>query len=349
MSVIRTIFARNIAGNQSSPDLHEKTKYEIIKENKLPALCVNSNKNNERRGQNAMMTLQQIQYFITVCKYKSFTKAAEEMHISQPGISSAMKELERECKVTLFERRNNSLYITDAGVLFLREAKKMQRQYESMEVAVKTLSEGREFVRIGLATMFGNAVYPKLRRMFCQQYPEIEIFSVEDTVDALFQLLEQGKVDLVCCGTGEMVAGADCESLNIRESRLMFCVNRDHPLAKEKEVTCEMIGREPLVMLTDQFYQTQRLKKLFEEQNIPLHIIHNTNQAYTVLRFIRDGVAAGFLTTDIISEDEKLVGFPVPGDQVYKIALYWKKDVFQFSAAKKFIEITREYMKQIHK
>lgn len=61
-----------------------------------------------------------------------------------------MKELERECKVTLFERRNNSLYITDAGVLFLREAKKMQRQYESMEVAVKTLSEGREFVRIVL-------------------------------------------------------------------------------------------------------------------------------------------------------------------------------------------------------
>ena len=124
-----------------------------------------------------MMTLQQIQYFITVCKYKSFTKAAEEMHISQPGISSAMKELERECKVTLFERRNNSLYITDAGVLFLREAKKMQRQYESMEVAVKTLSEGREFVRIGLATMFGNAVYPKLRRMFCQQYREKWIWS----------------------------------------------------------------------------------------------------------------------------------------------------------------------------
>ena len=129
----------------------------------------------------------------------------------------------------------------------------------------------------------------------------------------------------------------------------MFCVNRDHPLAKEKEVTCEMIGREPLVMLTDQFYQTQRLKKLFEEQNIPLHIIHNTNQAYTVLRFIRDGVAAGFLTTDIIAEDEKLVGFSVPEDQVYTIALYWKKDVFQFSAAKKFIEVTREYVKQVHK
>ena len=71
-----------------------------------------------------MMTLQQIQYFITVCKYKSFTKAMEEMHISQPGISSAMKELERECKVTLFERRNNSLYITDAGVPFYGKRKK---------------------------------------------------------------------------------------------------------------------------------------------------------------------------------------------------------------------------------
>lgn len=68
-----------------------------------------------------------------------------------------------------------------------------------------------------------------------------------------------------------------------------------------------------------------------------------------MLRFIRDGVAAGFLTTDIIAEDEKLVGFSVPGDQVYMIALYWKKDVFQFSAAKKFIDVTREYVKQVHK
>ncbi len=292
------------------------------------------------------MTLQQIQYYIIVCKYKSFTKAAEEMNISQPGISSAMKELERECRVSLFERRNNSLYITDAGVLFLKEAKKLQRQYEAMEAAVKTLSEGREYVRIGLATVAGNNVYPKIRSLFQKKYPEIEIHSVEDTVDSLVQLLDQGEVDLICCATRKPLLKEEYERFDIQSSRLMFCVNREHHLAKEKEVTCEMIGKEPLVMLAEHFNQTKRLKKFFDEQGIPLHIIHYTNQAYTVLRFIREGAAAGFLPSDIIEDDEKLVGFPLMGDQVSTIALFWKKEVFQFSAARKFIEITKQYAAQ---
>lgn len=292
------------------------------------------------------MTLQQIQYYITVCKYKSFTKAGEELNISQPGISSAMKELERECRVALFERRNNSLYITDAGVLFLREAKKLQRQYEAMEAAVKTLSEGREYVRIGLATMSGNNVYPKLRTAFQKKYPEIEIHSVEDTVDSLVQLLDQGEVDMICCASRNSLPKEGYEKLNIRKSSLMFCVNLEHHLANEKEVTCELIAKEPLIMLSDHYNQTKRLKRLFEERGIPLHIIHYTNQAYTVLRFIRDGAAAGFLPSDIIEDDEKLVGFPIPGDQESMIALFWKRDVFQFSAAKKFIELAKQYATQ---
>lgn len=292
------------------------------------------------------MTLQQIQYYITVCKYKSFTKAGEELNISQPGISSAMKELERECRVALFERRNNSLYITDAGVLFLREAKKLQRQYEAMEAAVKTLSEGREYVRIGLATMSGNNVYPKLRTAFQKKYPEIEIHSVEDTVDSLVQLLDQGEVDMICCASRNSLPKEGYEKLNIRKSSLMFCVNLEHHLANEKEVTCELIAKEPLIMLSDHYNQTKRLKRLFEERGIPLHIIHYTNQAYTVLRFIRDGAAAGFLPSDIIEDDEKLVGFPIPGDQESMIAFFWKRDVFQFSAAKKFIELAKQYATQ---
>lgn len=75
------------------------------------------------------MTIQQIQYFITVCKYKNFTKAAEKLNISQPGISFAMKELEKECGVALFHRQKNNINITDDGITFLREAEKMMEQY----------------------------------------------------------------------------------------------------------------------------------------------------------------------------------------------------------------------------
>ena len=88
------------------------------------------------------MTIQQMQYYIKVCQYKSFTKAARDLSVSQPGISSAMRELERECGVELFERRNNSLYITDAGVLFLEEVRKLLKQYEQMQTVLYSYGTG---------------------------------------------------------------------------------------------------------------------------------------------------------------------------------------------------------------
>ncbi len=54
------------------------------------------------------MNIQQLQYFVTICRYNNFTKAAEALNLSQPGISFAMKELEKECELKLFDRKKNS-------------------------------------------------------------------------------------------------------------------------------------------------------------------------------------------------------------------------------------------------
>ena len=78
------------------------------------------------------MTLQQIQYFITVCKYKNFTKAAEELNISQPGISFAMKDLENECGVALFHRQKNNISITSLAIL-MNVDRNTVSQYEKGE------------------------------------------------------------------------------------------------------------------------------------------------------------------------------------------------------------------------
>ena len=79
------------------------------------------------------MTLQQLQYFVTVCKYQNLTKAARELSISQPGISASIRELETECGFALFERRPNSIALTDQGENFLREAEYMLRSYHKLK------------------------------------------------------------------------------------------------------------------------------------------------------------------------------------------------------------------------
>ena len=91
------------------------------------------------------MTLQQLQYFVTVCKYQNLTKAARELSISQPGISTSIRELETECGFALFERRPNSIALTDQGESFLREAEHMLRSYHKLQKNSKLIAEEKQF------------------------------------------------------------------------------------------------------------------------------------------------------------------------------------------------------------
>ena len=293
------------------------------------------------------MTIQQMQYYIKVCHYKSFTKAAQELSISQPGISSAMRELERECGVELFERRNNSLYITDAGVLFLEEARKLLKQYEQLQGAVKNLSQGRSYIRMGLATMGGNSVYPQLRKLFHRAYPEIAIMAVEDYNGELRRMLAEDEVDLVLCSSRTMSEMQEFGHMDIRTSRVLFCVHHHHPLASRSQVTYEEMSQEPLVLLSDVYSITRRIRQAFGLRKLPMDIIHYTNQAYTVLRFIRQGAACGFLPSDVVEGNPDIVGIPLPDGEESYISLFWKKDRFQFSAARKMIQFVGEHLEEI--
>lgn len=291
-----------------------------------------------------MMTIQQMQYYIRVCQHKSFTKAARELNISQPGISSAMRDLEKECGVELFERRNNSLYITDQGVLFLEEAKKLMKQYEQMQAAVKNLSQGRDYVRMGLATMGGGSVYPRLRSQFQKEYPDIAVMAVEDSNGALRRMLENDEVDLVLCSSRTMSEMETLDHVDIRSTRVQFCVNYRHPLASCSQVSYEQMSREPLVLLSDVYSITRRVKQSFAERNLPMDIIHYTNHAYTVLQFIRQGAACGFLPSDVVEGNAQIIGIPLLDGEKARISLFWKKNKLQFSAAKKMIRFTKQHM-----
>lgn len=114
------------------------------------------------------MTLIQLQYFLAVCKYENFTRAAENFNISQPAISGAIRELERECGVALFNRDKNALRITDEGRVLRDEAELVLKQYGQLDDIVKNLSTSRKFIRVSFSTLSGNQVYPKLLRVFTE-------------------------------------------------------------------------------------------------------------------------------------------------------------------------------------
>ena len=189
------------------------------------------------------ITPEQIRYFITACRYQNFTKAAEELHLTQPGLSKAIRELEAQCGAPLWERRHNALTLTAAGKVFLEQAQKFQEQYEQLEYTARSLGSGEALLRIGLVPMCGNTIFPGLHRALQEAWPQLRIITTEATGPILYSLLDQQEIDLALCVTNHLPeAPYHCRVL--KDSRLMLFVHKDHPLATRSSVDLKNLEEE---------------------------------------------------------------------------------------------------------
>lgn len=286
------------------------------------------------------MTLQQLQYYVTVCKYQSLTKAARELSVSQPAISTSIRDLESECGFPLFEHRPNSISLTDQGRAFLREAEHLLRSYGQLWKNAELISQRKAILRVGVAPMGASLLFPRLRKGFHLAYPDIAFEVTEDSTETLYQKISTGELDLALT-VSIAPPGPDYHTVTLGHSRLLFCVHRDHPLANEQVETLAQVGNTPLIMLSDRNSQTKYLKRLFRMVDYTPNVIQYTSQVFTILQHIRENAAAGFLSEDIAEREESLVGFALREVEEASITVIWRKDAQVFPAMEALVHYVR--------
>lgn len=292
------------------------------------------------------MTLVQMKYFALVGELLSFTKAAQALHVTQPAVSSAMKDLERECGVALFIRNKNVLQLTDEGQVLLQSVAPILQQYDGLQRVVGDLHLERRYVRVGFATLFGNYAYSRLLVRFCRAYPGIQVDGVESSASRLFEMLDDNRLDLVLAA-GRSRQGESYGCLPVASTAMHFCVNREHPLSWKDSVTWEEIASAPLVMLSERFNVSAALLKEMRLRGLTPQVIHYTDQVYTVERFIENNAAAGFLPAEVAARNRYITGIPYDDQGASKpLQLFWRKDRFLFFAVDAFLTVAREYAKQ---
>lgn len=287
------------------------------------------------------ITPDQIRYFITACHYMNFTRAAEELHLSQPGLSKAIRELETHCGTPLWERRHNALILTPAGQVFLEQARKFQKQYETLEETARSLGSGETLLRIGLVPMCGNTLFPGLHRAFLDAFPRMRIQTTEATGPILYSLLEQHEIDVALCVTTHLPE-KPYSCYVVKDSLLMLFVHKYHPLAGRKAVDLMDLAQEPLVLFKDTFGQTRYLRRLFAACQIHPPILHQTSQVFTILEYIRSEGAAGFLTEEIAQQEPDLHPISVRQFRPAYITLDWNKDLHFNPAMEEFVRFVKK-------
>ena len=142
------------------------------------------------------MNFDSLEYFSVLARERSFTRAAELLHITQQSLSSHIAGLERELNCPLVVRRI-PLELTFAGQTFLRYAEELRRTQHAMQQEFCDISENQKGeLRVGVAFTRGRTVMPRLIAAFQREYPNVEITLVEDSNDALQKLLTDGDIDL---------------------------------------------------------------------------------------------------------------------------------------------------------
>lgn len=281
------------------------------------------------------MNLNQLEYFQKVCQFKNITKAADYLHISQPSITNAIKNLENELGVTLLNRTNKKINITDEGKLFLERANNILDEINNAVEEMKDYNVNKkEVLKIGIPPMIGTFLFPKIFVGFSKLHPNIELKIYENGSEETKLMVEKNELNLaivILDSTDHLYSNL------ILKSEIHICMSKNHCLSKKQSVSIKDTEKEPIIMLKEGFYHNKVIKECFNKYNIKPNIILYSNQLDTIKSFVKNNIGITFLLKEIAKTEKEIVHKPFQNPINVSIGLVWKRNKYLSKKVKHFI------------
>ena len=215
-------------------------------------------------------TLHQLQIFEAIAQHGSFTRAAEELFLTQPTVSQQMKQLTKAIGVPLYEQIGKRIYLTDAGKAVLEVGRDISQRFNDLEMTladIKGLKQGNlKLAAITTAKYF----VPRILGTFRQRYPGISISLQIANRQQILDRLADNLDDLYFIGQPP----EDLE-INLRhflDNPLVVIAPRNHPLAQEKLISLERLVEEPLIMRESGSGTRMAVEGFFAENRLKMKV-----------------------------------------------------------------------------
>lgn len=281
------------------------------------------------------MNITQLKYFRTVADYQNVSRASEELHISQPSLSNAIKELEREFNVTLFYRRNRKMILTSAGVSLYNVVEDLISRYDRTERMMMDIGKQIRSLRLGIPPMIGSLLLPRIYRDFILQNPDIDIKITEHGRDELLSQLEDDMVDMVILPHIDPF-GEEFAAVQVGEFEIACCANKGSRMAEYKSIDAKALREVPIVLFADSFFQTKEIKLWFSRGGVTPNLLLQTEQLSTAQRIIENGIAVGFMFNNLAKKLGDTVAIPMVPPISMHVSLLRKKSIYMSGSMKKF-------------
>lgn len=287
------------------------------------------------------MELRHLRYFQAVAEDLSFSRAARRLRVAQPALSRAVKDLEGQMGVQLFERTRHFVRLTPAGAVLLREVGGLFEALEDSVGRVRRTAAGEEGeLRLGYIGPPSRRFLGRALREYHARYPKVSVRLEERTPERVWEMVASGRLS---AGITRPVMGQEplgLQTLRLREERLGVVVRPDHPWAERTSVRWQALASEALAVLARREGMSlhDAILGACRKAGFAPRLAYTPSVIGTVLTYAEAGLAVGLVTDSVASGSTRLRFVPLLPRQEVSLVLVWQGDA-DTPAVRRFREL----------
>ncbi|MBQ3441980.1 MAG: LysR family transcriptional regulator [Selenomonadaceae bacterium] len=283
------------------------------------------------------MEIRQLEYFLMVSRVNSFTRAAERLYVSQPAVTNAVRSLEDELGIQLFDRSQKQALLTTEGKIFFAHVEQIMNGISNTLEEINSLKNlGTGIVNIGLTALGGIPSCVFLLKEFVEGYPNIKISVREDETEKLQKLLVEDKLDFAFVFSGK--EKSTLAYLELPPQELALCCNRRHRFRRQNVLPLEELGNESLIL-------PKTARDFFVDSNILRNVVAEISHVQTIKSLVSAGLGVSILPEEIFEQDDNLIAVALEPPIYLQPVIAYKKNRKQSHAAEAFLDSVRKELK----
>lgn len=289
------------------------------------------------------MEIKQIKYFVEVVRQGGMTQASEHLYIAQSTISKAIKNIENEYDITLFDRSQKQIKLTDIGQTFYDNSLEFLALFEKLSLEMNDIVNVQKgHIKIGLSPMMNVQMFTNALNQFHRLYPNVTYEVIEGGGKIVENLTSNDDVDIGI--TTLPVDQTEFHSTSLYNEELLLVVSNDHHLAHLNKVDMADLKDEEFVLFHDDYYLKDQIIENCKRLGYYPKTVANISQISFIANMIQQGIGISIVPESLVN----LMGNNVTSIQLENVELswhlgvIWRKDAYLNHVTRKWIEFISE-------
>ena len=282
----------------------------------------------EGRERRSTVEIDQLRYFLRVAELGSFTKAAEDLLMSQPALSRSIQKLEQELGQPVFHRKPRSLELTDAGVFLEGRARQLIQLLEDTRAEIMDDGESGR-LRVGAIPTVAPYLLPEFLQSFSKEFPNATVSVLEAPTERLLKSCSQGDIDLAVMA---LPIPTGLESQTLFEEELFLVLSKAHPLTEKKKISLQDLEPERFIMLGEEHCLSDSIVSFCRQDMTQPLVMERASQLVMVQELVALGHGISMIpqmAKDVDRSRKRIYRSLSPHQPTRTICVVWDANRFQ--------------------